>query len=74
MNICKDCPGWNPQEGGEPAMQYRCLGCLREQYAPAVYGISTRGEACPWCGAKGITMSVQEYAKQLRKAQGYGTR
>lgn len=49
----------------ELAMQYRCLSCRREQYAPAVYGISTRGERCPWCGAKGENLTLEEYNEKL---------
>jgi hypothetical protein len=47
------------------AMQTRCLHCLREQYAMAVWDISTKGGNCVWCGGKLIPMPQREYNKQL---------
>jgi hypothetical protein len=52
------------------AMQDRCVHCLREQYMPAVLGISTGDDSCRWCGEKSYQMSVAEYQAALRARLG----
>lgn len=47
------------------AMQTRCLHCLNEQYAIAVYGVSTKKEPCAWCGMITKPMTQDEYNKKL---------
>jgi ribosomal protein S27E len=47
------------------AMQIKCLHCLNEQYAMAVYGVSTRKEPCAWCGMTTLPMSQDEYNRKL---------
>lgn len=51
-------------------MQDRCVHCLREQYMPAVLGISTGDDSCRWCGEKSYQMSVAEYQAALRARLG----
>lgn len=55
---------WYP--GLQTAMQNRCLHCGKEQYAPAVYAISTHGEPCVHCGQKTEVMTVTQYVIKLR--------
>lgn len=50
-----------------PAMQTRCIHCGLEQYAPAVWELSTKGGSCPWCGERIVTMSEEEYRIKLRE-------
>ncbi len=57
----------------EIAMQARCVHCLREQYAPAVLGISNGEEPCVWCGKKSTPMTYAEWQEALenrRKEKG----
>mgnify|MGYP001757506137 CR=1 FL=1 len=50
------------------AMQARCLGCLREHYAPSVLLVSTGGVDCGACGYVSRRMTRQEYMTELRQA------
>jgi hypothetical protein len=52
------------------AMQDRCVHCLREQYMPAVLGISTGEEPCTWCSRKSRQMTIAEYQAALRARLG----
>lgn len=54
------------------AMQHHCLHCLREQWAPAVFGVSHGRDACVWCGAQGARMTNDEYYAELRKRRSTG--
>ena len=46
------------------AMQTRCVHCVREQYALAVWDISHGKIPCCWCGEMSEEMSVEEYNKK----------
>lgn len=46
-------------------MQIRCVHCGKEQYGPAVYGISMDGEPCVWCGEESEQMDYETYRKKL---------
>ena len=48
------------------AMQTRCTSCLVEQYAPAVYELSTIGWTCPWCGEEIKPMEEEIYLQIIR--------
>lgn len=52
-----------------PAMQMRCVHCLREQWAMAVFGVSTGQLGCTWCGKTSTVMSEQEYRRALAAAR-----
>ena len=46
------------------AMQTRCVHCVREQYALAVWDISHGQHPCCFCGEMSEEMSVEEYNKK----------
>jgi transcription initiation factor IIE alpha subunit len=48
------------------AMQTRCYHCKEEQYALAVYSLSTEGGECPKCGEHIEPMTQEEYKKRLK--------
>lgn len=50
------------------AMQHHCLACGKEQWAPAVWAISTGLAGCSWCGVKGERMGQEEYDERRRAA------
>lgn len=52
------------------AMQMRCIGCKREQYAPAVLSISNGESGCAWCGFVPPILTVGEYRERIRPARG----
>ena len=49
------------------AMQERCIYCLREQYAPAVFAVSQGKHPCVWCGKTPPMLTEKEYLKALHK-------
>jgi hypothetical protein len=59
-------------KGQELAMQEICVHCGREQYKPAVYGISTEQKPFAWCGETSPAMTLFEYKEKIRllKARG----
>jgi hypothetical protein len=55
------------QELPDIAMQTKCVHCLQEQYAPAVYLVSKGECSCVWCGKKSRPMTKSEYESSLLK-------
>lgn len=81
---CPHCMGMNDDNGREkqncgacgrdrddqpPAMQARCVHCLREQYAIAVLEASLGLAGCTWCGKKSELMTRDEYRAALAAAR-----
>ena len=52
----------------EPAMQTRCVHCLREQYALAVLAVSLGEGVCTWCHQPSRPMTQAEYREALLRA------
>jgi hypothetical protein len=46
-------------------MQVRCIYCLREQYAMAVFEVSHGRSPCVWCGYKSAAMDERTYRAML---------
>ena len=51
-------------------MQFKCIRCKKEQYAPAVYDISHGEHPCVWCGkTPPIFTDEEEYRKELKNGR-----
>ncbi len=57
------------KDDDEPAMQFRCVHCLREQYMLAVPGVSDGQHPCVWCGQLSARMTDQQYRDALAEAR-----
>jgi hypothetical protein len=53
-----------------PEMQMYCVHCGREQWGPAVWGVSHGKEQCPWCGMMSKEMTTKEYREAIKKVRG----
>lgn len=54
----------------QTALQERCVHCKRQQYGPAVLGVSKGEDPCVWCGRMSKVMTDAEYQIALRNGGG----
>ncbi len=52
-------------EDEDAVMQWRCVHCKAEQYAPAVAAVSHGAAPCMWCNTMSEPMTIEEYRAAL---------
>ena len=55
-------------------MQPRCVHCLREQYALAVYAVSHGKAGCSWCGHVPPVYTVEADYREALRLRRFATR
>jgi hypothetical protein len=54
-------------QGEDVVMQTRCVACLHDQWAPAVFDVSFGERGCAWCGHVSRPLTEAEYRVVLRQ-------